>query len=196
MDIREKLQPGEEIQGLDGATLADFWSWAYSDLISNTIRPMFAEYLVGSCLGVIDRPRVEWDYVDFVYRGKKVEVKSAGYVQAWEQKSPSKICFDIAPQQHPWIAETNTFGQAGRSADCYVLCVHTDVDRACCRVHDAARWDFYVLSSESIAAAFGNQKRVVLSRVREVTSPVKHPELRGAVERVLGLDSMVSASMA
>lgn len=64
---RRLLKAEEPIPGLNGVTVGDFWSWAYSDLQSNTIRPLFAEYLVGRCLGALTQPRVEWDYVDFIY---------------------------------------------------------------------------------------------------------------------------------
>ena len=66
-------------------SIGDFWSWAYSDLFSNTVRPMFAEYLVGHALGVLDRPRVEWIAYDFL-NGKKIELKSSGYLQSEPQK--------------------------------------------------------------------------------------------------------------
>jgi hypothetical protein len=63
--------------------------------MSNRNRSVFAEFLVGSMLGVIDEPRREWDAVDLHFRKKKIEVKSAAYVQSWKQNSPSIIQFDI-----------------------------------------------------------------------------------------------------
>src|SRR6266852_2506645 len=164
MDSRRKIGSSESIIGLDGETVGDFWAWAYSDLLSNTIRPLFAEYLVGRCLDAVDRPRVEWDHVDFIYEGKKIEVKSAGYIQTWSQNAPSLIIFDISPKEKPWIAESNTFGPRGRSADCYVLCVHPALDRAACLVNDVNRWDFYVIPAHSITETFREQKKVRLSR--------------------------------
>jgi hypothetical protein len=185
--------PDEKIAGLGDATIGDFWSWAYSDLLSNTVRPLFAEYLVGRCLGATDQPRVEWNYVDFVYQGKKLEVKSAAYVQTWQQNGPSVITFDIACKERPWIAETNTYAPSGRSADCYILCVHTDLDSAKCIVNDITRWDFYVMSANEILVAFSKQKTIRLSRVRKVCSPVKYSDLKTAIETVLGLNKPHSA---
>ncbi len=34
-----------------GATLGDFWSWAYSDCINNTTRGVLAEFVVAKALG-------------------------------------------------------------------------------------------------------------------------------------------------
>ncbi len=179
------LTPEEQIPGLAGATIGEFWSWAYSDLRSNTVRPLFAEFLVGRCLGVVNEPRKEWDHVDFVYAGKKIEVKSSAYIQTWAQAAASVITFDIAPKAKPWVAGTNTYGPPGRSADCYVLCVHIDVDRPTCEVTDTGRWDFYVLPACAIGRAFGEQKSVRLSRVRRICSPVKYPDLKKAIDSEL-----------
>lgn len=49
-----------------GVTVGDFW--AYSDILNNTDRAVFAEFVVGMALGVTDAPRVEWDAVDLRYR--------------------------------------------------------------------------------------------------------------------------------
>ncbi len=62
-----------------------------SDLLSNRNRSIFAEFLVGAALGVLDKPRVEWDAFDLIYQGKKIEVKSSAYLQSWQQNSPSRI---------------------------------------------------------------------------------------------------------
>lgn len=97
-----KLDPAVKILGFQNLTIGDFWAWAYSDLLSNTIRPMFAEYLVGECLRLTDQPRVEWNCIDSRYRDRDIEVKSAGYVQSWPQRSPSVISFDIAATHKPW----------------------------------------------------------------------------------------------
>jgi len=63
-----RLPPHHTIPNLPGHTLGDFWSWAYSEVLTNTTRSVFAEYLVGAALGVVNTPRVEWDRQDFEYR--------------------------------------------------------------------------------------------------------------------------------
>ena len=84
-----RYNPNAKIIGIEGLTLGDFWSWAYS-VFSNLNRSVFAEFIVGSALGIIGLPRVEWRAYDFLYCGKKIEVKSAAYVQSWEQKTLQK----------------------------------------------------------------------------------------------------------
>jgi hypothetical protein len=65
-----RLSPDTEILAV-GATVGDFWAWAFSDVLSNTARGVLAEFLVGSALGVVDGVRVEWDSFDLLYEGAK-----------------------------------------------------------------------------------------------------------------------------
>ena len=67
-------------------TVGDFWSWAYSDVLAKTIRPLLAEFLVAAALDQLHELRVEWDAVDLHYRdaagaapplGAGIEVLSA-----------------------------------------------------------------------------------------------------------------------
>ncbi len=94
----KKLASDQPISQLGSLTLGDFWSWAYSDLLCNVNRSLFAEFLVGTALGVTDTPRLEWDAVDLEYMGRKIEVKASAYVQSWQQERPSVIRYDVA---HP-----------------------------------------------------------------------------------------------
>ena len=122
----EKRSCHDEIPLL-GATVGDFWAWAYSDILNNTDRAVFAEFVVGMALGVTDAPRVEWDAVDLRYGSKTIEVKSSAYVQSWhqDQDPPSQISFDLK-ERLSWDAATNTYRvEPSRAADCYLFCVYT-----------------------------------------------------------------------
>jgi hypothetical protein len=61
-----EVQPADPSAAI-GATdrrLVDFWRWAFSDLVSNDVRSVFAEYLVGSALGVTGSTRISWAEFD------------------------------------------------------------------------------------------------------------------------------------
>ena len=89
-----RLMSGDEPIGGGGLTLRNFWAWCLSDLRTNTVRPMLAEFLVARALGAADRPRVEWDAYDVrTSDGIRVEVKSGAYLQAWEQSRLSTVVF-------------------------------------------------------------------------------------------------------
>jgi hypothetical protein len=87
-----RLRGQESIPGT-GATVNDYWSWAYSDVMENTQRGTFAEFLVAHVLGRTGDIRVGWDGYDVKYRGKKVEVKTSAYLQSWPLRQYSKVLF-------------------------------------------------------------------------------------------------------
>lgn len=76
------LEPDHSIPGVPDHTVGDFWQWAYSDILSNRNRSIFAEFIVGVALGAVDKPRVEWDPADLCYQGFKIEVKSSADCQS------------------------------------------------------------------------------------------------------------------
>jgi len=57
-----KLDSNSSIAGVD-RTWGDFTNWYLGDLLSNTIRPIIAEYFIAVALGADDQPRYEWDMV-------------------------------------------------------------------------------------------------------------------------------------
>ena len=70
-------------------TILDFWRWSASDIISNSTRGRFAEFIVGAALGLdFKEVRDEWDSYDIATpEGVKVEVKSAA---ATNEVKPAK----------------------------------------------------------------------------------------------------------
>jgi hypothetical protein len=86
----DKLAPGVPIKGL-GATVGDYWSWAYSNILCNANRSILVEFVVGKVLDAVSSPWVEWDAYDLLYKGKKIEVKCSAYLQSWPQERLSTI---------------------------------------------------------------------------------------------------------
>ena len=112
-------------------------------------------------------------------------MKSAAYVQRWEQKRPSTIRFDIAEHQR-WNAETGLYeGGTCRHADCYIFCLLAERNRNRVDPLDCAQWRFYVIATPKINELYGNQKTVALSRISSVCSSVPFEGLKAEVDRVL-----------
>lgn len=93
--MQKKLDPNDEIHGLKDTSVVDYWKWAYSNILSNTNRPIFAEFLVGKALDALKKPRVAWNCVDICYNNKTIEVKCSAYVQSWPQDKHPPIKYDI-----------------------------------------------------------------------------------------------------
>ena len=163
----QPLQGNESFTGQDFGVL-DFWRWAYSDLLSNTLRGILAEFLVAKAVGATKSARREWDAFDVTTpSGVRIEVKSAAYVQSWHQDKPSNISFDIAPKKS-WDAETNTTDvEPSRSADIYVFALLHEQNRDTVNPLDLNQWTFFVLPTATLNT-LGNQKRLSLGPLRKL----------------------------
>ena len=74
-----------------------------------------------------------------------------------------------------------------RSARCYVFCIYPEKDPVKCNIVDITAWRFYVISTERIDHALVDQKSVGLARIEQLTQSIEYSQLRGDVDRVLGL---------
>ncbi len=160
----------------------EFHAWAYDDLLTNTTRGVLAEYIVATALGIVDTKRVEWDKHDLEVDGIGVEVKSAAYVQSWEQTQSSAIRFGIGPTKG-WDARTNTYAtSAGRSADVYVFCLLEGEIREHVDPLDVTQWTFYVLPTSVLNREVPVQKSIGLEPLRALTpSGHTYDELETAI---------------
>lgn len=177
-------EPTQRIPVLGEVTILDFWRWAYSDILNNRNRSIFAEFIVGYALGVVDSPREEWAPYDFDYNGSKIEVKSAAFVQSWKQEKLAIIKFDISQKQEVQEIDGVEYftDKQIRPADIYVFCLLTDEDMENADVLNIDSWDFYIVPTHHIDEKFGNQKQAALSRIQEVCKPVKYHEIKQVVD--------------
>jgi len=164
--------------------LLGFWQWSRSDLVSNATRGVLAEYIVAKALGIdTGGVRGEWEAHDFTTNaGVKIEVKSAAYMQSWDQKKPSKISFNV-PTTRAWDADTNVQSkESKRQADIYIFALLHHMDKSTIDPLNVTQWRFYVLPSCELDAR--NQKNITLKTLEKLHGPgVKYSELSGAVAR-------------
>ncbi|WP_462273393.1 hypothetical protein [Methanohalophilus sp.] len=180
-----KRRPDQKIEGLNGITICDFWSWAYSDILNNRNRSIFAEFIVANSLDLINNPRVEWDGTDLRYKNFKIEIKCAAYVQSWNQKKLSTIRYDIS-KKRCWDALIDEYYEIPvRFSDCYVFCLYNETNLDNRNILNVDKWDFYVVSTKDINTRFENQKSVSLSRLQEVYNKVDYNNLKKKVDKVL-----------
>lgn len=193
VDVIQKT--GEELltaeDGKPVAKFVDFWKWHASDVISNTMRGYFAEFIVSTALGVdiAKNIRSEWDAFDVVSpEGIRVEVKSASFIQSWSQKKFSSISFDIK-QARAWDSTTNYESRESvpsRHADIYVFCLLHHKDQATLNPLDLTHWTFFVLSTVEINQLQA-QKRISLNPLQRITEGVPYSQLREVVIRKAGM---------
>lgn len=168
-------------------TVNDFWRWSASDLLSNTMRGVLAEYVVAQALGIAsDTVRTEWEPFDLrTQRGGRIEVKSSAYLQTWSQRALSTIRFRV-PSTRPWDADSGLYGtERRRQADIYIFAVLVHVDKLTVNPLDVSQWEFYVIPTDVINTAFGTQKTLTLGRLQTLTgAAIPYSQLGKAIERL------------
>ena len=74
----------------------EYWAWAHGNLAMNVERGLVAEYLVRHALELRDGPRDHWtEEIDLKVEGGTIQVKSAAFMQSWEQSMDSKPQFTL-----------------------------------------------------------------------------------------------------
>lgn len=167
--VPKKLH-GTEPVGADAdprASIADFWSWAFSDLASNTLRGVYAEWLVARALGLDLHLREEWAAHDLTFEDRALEVKSSAYVQSWAQPKLSTPTFDIAPTR-AWSSEHGYSHDVRRQADAYVFALLAEKEPTRLDPLDLAQWRFFVLATRTLDANVGAQASIGLSSLRKL----------------------------
>lgn len=166
-------------------TLADFWAWSVSDIVSNATRGILTEFIVATALGVdVTGVRNEWDAFDLTTpSGVKVEVKSAAYIQSWYQTRLSIISW-LTPRTRAWDAETNKQShESRRQADVYVFALLHHQDKATIDPLDTSQWGFFVLPTRVLDARTRSQHSITLSSLRALVGPpLTYFELSAGVE--------------
>ena len=149
--------------------LLAFWQWSSSDLVGNALRGVLAEFIVASAIGCNGGTRTEWDAYDLeTPEGTRVEVKSGAYIQSWSQEKLSTVQFGIRPTQG-WDAASNTYSTGSvRQSDVYVFCVLSHRNKDTIDPLNLDQWDFYVIATEALNRLVGDQRTIVLPRLRQL----------------------------
>lgn len=163
--------------------LIDFWRWSVSDILSNTTRGRFAEFIVATALGVdFNIPRDEWQPYDLKIPQKiKIEVKSASYVQNWHQDKLSKIMFTTKATRY-WDREKNKMAKTPqRQADVYVFCLLKHLDKSTIDPLNLDQWEFYVLSRKELDDYKRSKVSITLNPLQKLSSPIKYNHIKETV---------------
>ncbi len=182
------LKSGQELFHFEGKVLPvgllHFWQWSYSDLLSNALRGVLAEFIVCSAIDLQNTQRIEWNAYDLLTpKGLKIEVKSSAYLQSWTQEKHSLIRFDVS-ETLGWDASTNTYSSSiSRQANLYIFCLYTHKDKLTANPLNLDQWVFYLLPTSVLNQHLSRQKTISLSRLLSF-SPVKsdYSQLRIKIE--------------
>jgi hypothetical protein len=166
-----------------GFSLAAFWQWSCSDLVSNATRGILAEYLVAKALGVADGVREEWAAFDITAPdGTRIEVKSAAFIQSWHQERLSPITFRV-PKTRAWDRESNRQSEeVRRQADVYVFAVLAHQNQSTLDPLDVSQWEFFVVPTAELDNRTRSQHSITPNSLRALSGkPVMYSDLPCAV---------------
>lgn len=187
--IKTTKKSGSEPLHLDGKNtshnLLSFWRWSSSEILGNGLRGVLAEYIVSIDINCPHETREEWDAFDLLTpENVKVEVKSASYLQSWEQKKYSSISFGIQPTV-VWEANNARSKEAKRQADIYVFCLLSHKDQKTIDPLNLAQWEFYVLPTAILNEKCNQQKTITFSSLLKL-EPIKckFGEISGAIKSI------------
>jgi len=162
-----------------GYKILDFWKWSMSNILSNTERGVFAEFIVATAIGFDEPIRNEWAEYDLTVNGTlKIEVKSAAYLQSWEQSKLSAIRFSIK-KSCCWDSKTNTYSEAKRHSDLYVFCLLKHNEQETLDPLKMEQWEFYAVKTEIINQCDG--KSISLNSLRKLTDAIPYSQLRNKI---------------
>ena len=152
-----------------GFILDDFWRWQASDLLSNTLRGVLAEFIVAKALKIeTSHPRVEWDAYDLLFHNREcIEVKASAYVQSWDQKKKTAVRFSIRPTK-TWEGETGFSDDVDRRSHMYIFCFLAECDREKVNPLLLDQWEFYPVLTSEINEKLGDQQSISLTTLKSL----------------------------
>lgn len=175
-----------------GPSLLDFWSWSASDIVSNTQRGVLAEFIVANAIGVdLNGVRDEWGAYDLTTPdGIRVEVKSAAFIQSWEQRDYSIISFNV-PKTRAWNSDTNIQeAEPRRQADVYVFALLAHKEKLTIDPLNVGQWTFFVLPTAVLDARKRSQTSITLHSLETLTGHgIHYEDLRQAVVQAAKMNS-------
>jgi hypothetical protein len=187
----ERLTGSEAFSDIN-LTVLDFWRWAFSDLRTNIVRGVLAEFLVATAVGDPSPLRNAWDNFDVTTpSGIRVEVKSSAYLQSWNQRRVSNIVF-TGLTGRSWLAETNLLSDERElRADVYVFAIHTCREPEQYDALDMKYWEFRVLGARTLREyGYRSITKRLLDRIAPNGSRLH--ELAEAIEHAFGEDQKAS----
>lgn len=173
--IEPFTQNGEPI----GLSVVDFWSFQFSNILHNPDE--IAEFLVAKALGQTEPyNKSSWTLFDILYRDKRIEVKQTAYYHPFNEPGKLSHVRRFGIQQ---VKEDD--GECRRQNDIYIFCLLNGENEESAWPLEISHWEFYIVPTVSINEAFGDQKTVSLSRIREIANPVVYTELKNTVDEMI-----------
>jgi hypothetical protein len=180
----------EAFSGIGNAAVLNFWRYGFSNLNSNVIRGVLAEFLVECAVRPVGEIGVRnpWgDYDVLTPDGRKVEVKCSAYLQEWPQVGPSRIVWTglkAKPLYWNVAVAPPSLEPPSYKADLYVLALFAHHDKATAEVLSLRQLQFYVLTRKRlIEIAKGGNSLSLVAVEKAGVKPLDFAGLRASLSQ-------------
>lgn len=189
----KKLSGSETFQNSTGRNLSvlDFWQYGFSNLNSNILRGVLAEFLVENALK--DKSKITirnpWGDCDVLLDDKtKIEVKCCSYIQDWDQKELSKISFSgLKAKTLYWSSAVSAFPRspADYKSDIYIFSLLKHKDPKTLNILDLNQWCFYVMTRDEVKRITKNGNSISMIKLEKNNiEPVSFDKLSERVSQI------------
>ena len=177
----------EKIKGSDTKIL-DFWKWACSDIVIPSNRDDFALFLVANALELTKMPRIYWENSDLRYRKKKINIKTAAFIEHWKQKRLKRLSFDISPKRGADAATQGSLTYRNRYPEIYIFAVLNQKELKNIDVLDLDQWQFYIVKTEALDRAHFDTRKLGVRALNNLASPVHHSRIKPILDDIIDYD--------
>ena len=195
-----KRLPVKKLSGLEtfknsgnkNFSVLDFWQYGFSNLNSNVLRGVLAEFLIENALKdkkeiLIRNPWGDWDAM--LENGTKIEAKCCSYIQDWDQDKLSKISFaGLKRKSLYWSSAVSEYPRQPEDykSDIYILSLLKHQDPQTLDILDMDQWCFYVLKKDDLKRITNDGKSISIGKLQKNNiEPVSFEELGQKVKQTL-----------
>ena len=146
---------------LPNTAVVDFWQWAYGDLMEDTVKGVFAEWIVHKLLGVHSPRRVSWANSDVITpTGVRFEIKSTAFWQSWKLRN-ERGNIEVKPKHSTPLDDRKIRFQGLKARDStspafsdprtfkshfYIFAFQNERNPSNWNALDLAQWEFYLVN--------------------------------------------------
>lgn len=167
---------------LQGASLLDFWKWAFSDLCDDDLKGIFAEWIVLKLLSIPGIRRMSWANSDIITPDRvRIEIKASSYWQSWKLldemgvlrptplhpvSSKTQIRFAGLKARNA-VAVANSSDQQLFKSHIYIFAFQHEKDIERWNAMDLSQWEFYALPVSTVSALGWKSISLIMLRAEQ-----------------------------
>ena len=165
--------------------ILDFWIYKYSNIYN--LQEVIAEFIVEKALN-IEKPHNtdSWTLFDILYRNCRIEIKESSYYHPWNEngKISNQRIFGITKANSNY-EDTGSENKFERQNDIYVFCLNTGITKESSNPMNLNNWEFYIVPTSVINEKCGNNKKISLNRVRQLTKAITYDKLKESIDGLI-----------